>query len=75
VNEITADMTLDELLQAYPMSAQVLLDAGMACIGCSVARLESLAEGALTHGIDPDELVATLKQQLTAPTQLEEAPL
>jgi len=61
---ITKEMTLAEVLEISPAALQVLLDEGMSCMGCSVARMETLAEGATTHGIDPDALVARLNEQI-----------
>jgi hybrid cluster-associated redox disulfide protein len=57
---ITKEMSLAELLERCPPAAQVLLDAGMGCISCSVAGMETLAEGAELHGLNVDELVAML---------------
>ena len=64
--QITSQMTLGEVLEIHPLAAQVLLDAGMSCVGCSVARMETLVEGAIIHGIDPDELVETLNAQIAS---------
>ncbi len=61
---ITKDMTIGEILRANPNSAQVLLDAGMHCLGCPSAQGESLAEAAFVHGLDADvimEKLATLE--------------
>ena len=61
---ITREMTLAQVLETSPMAARVLLDEGMSCVGCSIARMETLEEGARSNGIDPDELVARLNEQL-----------
>jgi hybrid cluster-associated redox disulfide protein len=35
---------------------------GMGCIGCAAASFENIEEGAMVHGIDPDEIVAKLNE-------------
>ena len=49
---ITKQMTLAEVLEINPGAARVLLDEGMSCVGCSVARMETLEEGASAHDIE-----------------------
>jgi len=48
---ITKDMTLGELVVKHPEAAQVMLKHGMHCIGCHMAAMETIAEGAAGHGI------------------------
>ncbi|MDD1658404.1 MAG: DUF1858 domain-containing protein [Methanomicrobiales archaeon] len=57
---VTADSTIMELLQAKPESAQVLFRFGMGCLGCAVARGESVREAAMAHGIPLQELLSAL---------------
>ena len=55
--EITKDMTIGEILRTKPEAAEVLLNAGMHCLGCPSAQGESLEEAAMVHGIDIDTLM------------------
>ncbi len=57
---ITKDMTIGEILRTNPASAQVLLEAGMHCLGCPSAQGESLAEAAFVHGLNADEILEKL---------------
>ena len=57
MSNITKDMTIGEILRTNPAVAPVLLQAGMHCLGCPSAQGETLAEAAMVHGIDPDDLV------------------
>ena len=59
--EITKDITIGELLQKAPEATPVLLGAGMHCLGCPASQGESIAEAAMVHGIDVDELMEQLK--------------
>ena len=58
--EITADSTIYDLLKAKPESAEVLFKFGMGCVGCAIARGETIREAALVHGIPLEELTAAL---------------
>ena len=68
--QITKDMTFGELLSKYydtcPKIVDVLIEAGMGCIGCPHSQMESIEEGAMGHGIDPDLLIAKLNATLQA---------
>jgi hybrid cluster-associated redox disulfide protein len=57
---VTADSTIMELLREKPDSAEVLFKFGMGCIGCAVARGESIREAAMAHGIPLQELLDAL---------------
>ncbi|MFA5294998.1 MAG: DUF1858 domain-containing protein [Methanoregulaceae archaeon] len=58
--EITADSTIFELLQAKPESTEVLFKFGMGCVGCAIARGETIREAAMAHGIPLEELTSAL---------------
>ena len=60
--KITKDMGLMEVVQRYPDTAMVFMYAGMGCFGCHAAQYESIEEGALVHGVDPDKLVEALNE-------------
>ena len=59
---VTKDMSILEVVQKYPDTAMVFMYAGMGCFGCHAAQFESIEEGALVHGIDPDKLVEALNE-------------
>lgn len=58
---ITKDMTIGEVIKMDPGVAPILLEAGMHCLGCPSAQAESIAEAAMVHGINPDELMAKIE--------------
>ena len=55
--KITKDTMIGELLQLTPDISPLLLGIGMHCLGCPSAQMETIAEAAMVHGIDPDDLV------------------
>lgn len=60
--EINKDMTIGELLEKAPEKADILLEAGMHCLGCPASQAETISEACEVHGIDIDELINKLNQ-------------
>lgn len=59
---IEKTMKIGELLEKYPEKAQILLDAGMHCLGCPASQAETLEEACMVHGIDVDDLLNELNK-------------
>lgn len=61
---ITKDMLIGEAIRQGNSQAiaEVLMDAGMHCLGCALARGETVEQAALVHGVDVDELVERLNE-------------
>ena len=57
---ITKDMSILEVVQKYPDTVYVFVNAGMGCLGCAAAHFENIEQGAMAHGIDVDQLVKDL---------------
>ena len=49
---INEKMTLGEVVEKYPKTAEVMLNYGLHCIGCHVATWETIEQGAYSHGMD-----------------------
>lgn len=58
--EITKNTKIGELLEIAPEKADILLEAGMHCLGCPASQAETLEEACDVHGINVDELVEKL---------------
>ncbi|MBR0261377.1 MAG: DUF1858 domain-containing protein [Selenomonadaceae bacterium] len=69
--KITKEMNIVEVVQRYPDTMMVFMYAGMGCFGCHAAQFESIEEGALVHGIDPDKLVEALNEIVDASDEAE----
>lgn len=61
---ITKEMRIQEIVAEHPETVRIFFKHGLMCVGCAAARFESLAQGALAHGIDADALVADLNANL-----------
>lgn len=60
---ITKDMSLAEVLEICPESQEVLLEIGLPCMGCPAARMETVEQGCIVHGIDPDKFIEELNKR------------
>ncbi len=66
---ITKEMSIGTIVQNHPQTVPVFLNHGLMCIGCAVARFETLEQGALAHGIDVDALIKDLNSVVEQPVQ------
>tara|TARA_Y100000310_G_scaffold325369_1_gene388740 strand:+ start:1260 stop:1448 length:189 start_codon:yes stop_codon:yes gene_type:complete len=62
MESITSKMTIGEIIQKKPKAAEVLMRAGMGCVYCPVASMETLEQGAKAHGIDVKKLLKELNK-------------
>ena len=51
------NITIGELLEKAPEKAEILMEAGMHCLGCPASQAETLEEACEVHGIDVNELL------------------
>lgn len=64
---ITKEMSIGEIVQAYPQTIRVFFAHGLMCIGCAAAQFENLEQGAIAHGIDIDALLKDLNAVAAEP--------
>ncbi len=62
--QVTKDMLIGQLLQIDMNIAQILMGAGMHCVGCPSSQMESLEEACMVHGINCDTLVSVINEYL-----------
>ena len=56
------DTQIGEIIMKAPEKADILMEAGMHCLGCPASQIETLEEACEVHGIDVQEvLCAVLK--------------
>lgn len=62
--KITKNILILEIAERYPKLTDVLIEKyGLHCLGCSMSAVETLAEGAMGHGMtkkEIEEMVADL---------------
>lgn len=60
--KISKDTKIGEILQEEPKKADILLEAGMHCVGCIAATGETLEEACMVHGIDVEDVLEELNK-------------
>ncbi len=64
--QITKKTLIGEMLQQDTGIANVLMSAGMHCIGCPASQMESLEEACMVHGMNPDAVLNAINEYLKA---------
>ena len=64
--EINKNMTIDSIISVDRGIANILMASGMHCLGCVMASGENLEQACAVHGIDADQLVATINDWLAS---------
>lgn len=62
--QIDKSMLIHEIIEVDPGNAAILMAAGMHCVGCSSAAMESLEEACMVHGMNCDEVIADINAYL-----------
>ncbi len=60
----TKDMLITEVIELDEGTADILMNAGMHCIGCMMAHGETLEQACDVHGIDVDILLEEINTYL-----------
>ena len=58
------DTRIGEILENAPEKAEILLEVGMHCLGCPASQMETLEEACDVHGIDVNEVVEKLNNNV-----------
>ena len=61
---ITKQTTMGEMLEYDMGIAYVLMESGMHCVGCPSSIGESLEEACMVHGLNADEVLASIQPVL-----------
>lgn len=62
--KIIAKMTFSQVISKYPETSSIFFKHGMSCIGCPMARSETIEEGCKAHGINVKKFLAELNSQI-----------
>ena len=58
--KIVKTTKIGKLLENAPEKAEILLEAGMHCLGCPASQEETIEEACMVHGIDVEEIIKEL---------------
>ena len=53
---------IGDIIKNAPEKADILLEAGMHCLGCPASQMETLEEACEVHGIDVEEVIQKLNE-------------
>ena len=62
----TKDMTIQKVIELDEGTADILMNAGMHCLGCAMAHGETIEQACAVHGINVDALIGEINQYLAA---------
>ena len=62
--KIEKTMLIGELINMHELIPQMLMGAGMHCLGCPASRGETVEQACMVHGVDVDELLAAVNQMI-----------
>ena len=54
--KITKKTKIGKLISENPENAETLIGAGMGCVHCPMAQMETIEEGCLGHGMSKKEI-------------------
>ena len=57
------DTKIGDIIETAPEKAEILLQAGMHCLGCPASQEETLEQACEVHGIDVEDLVKELNKE------------
>lgn len=60
---IEKTMTIGDFCEKYPDKVDILLEAGMHCLGCPASQAETIEEACEVHGIDVEDLMKELNKE------------
>ena len=61
--QIEKNTKIGELLEQAPEKADILIEAGMHCLGCPASQMETIEEACQVHGIDVEEIIEKLNSK------------
>ena len=63
---VTKETKIGEILDASVEVAPFFLNMGMHCLGCPSARMETIEQACMVHGVDCDGFLAQINRFLEA---------
>lgn len=59
---VSKEMIVSEVIEKWPLAADIMESFGLTCTGCSVNTMESIEAGAHGHGIQDDQIDTMVKE-------------
>lgn len=65
MSKVTKETLIGEVLAMNMDIAEILMNAGMHCVGCPASQGESIEEACMVHGMDADSLIKDINEFLS----------
>ena len=62
--QVNKNMSIAEVVMKWPETAGAFMENGLHCYGCAAARFETIEQGAMAHGVDPDKLIEAINASI-----------
>jgi hybrid cluster-associated redox disulfide protein len=66
IESLTSNMTVADVLLKRPLAARILVKHRMHCVGCAIARFETVAEACENYGVVLQDLLHELNDTTAA---------
>lgn len=60
--KIDKDTKIGDIMKEQPDKVNVLLEAGMHCVGCPASYEETIEEACMVHGIDVEDIIEEINK-------------
>lgn len=60
----TKDMSMDEIMRAWPGTIRVILRHRMLCVGCPIAPFHTISDACREHGVDEALFLDDIKREI-----------
>ncbi|MHA1615076.1 MAG: DUF1858 domain-containing protein [Candidatus Thorarchaeota archaeon] len=61
---VNKNMSIAEVVMKWPETAGAFMENGLHCYGCAAARFETIEQGAMAHGVDPEKLIEAINDSI-----------
>lgn len=61
---LAGTMSMDEVMRTWPQTIRVVLDHRMHCVGCPIARFQTLSDACKEHGVDEAQFLEDVRRVL-----------
>ncbi|MFN8471468.1 MAG: DUF1858 domain-containing protein [Anaerolineae bacterium] len=68
MERLSAELTVEDVLNRWPATVPVFMQHRMACVGCDLASFETLAEAVAIYGLDLKAFLAELELAINPTT-------
>lgn len=61
---LAGTMSIDQMVRTWPRTIRVVLDHRMHCVGCPIARFQTVSDACKEHGVDEDLFLEDVRRAI-----------